>query len=74
MAFELIKALVRSRFADLRDTNEPPTDESCSFILEAYDRAVEEAADSTVGDKEAADAFMRRVVAFRRQPGAGRAG
>ncbi|CAK9787278.1 hypothetical protein CC85DRAFT_284365 [Cutaneotrichosporon oleaginosum] len=68
VSFELIKALLRSRFADLRDTHEPPTDDSCNFILESYDRAIEESSAAGTGDKEAAEAFMRRVVAHRRLP------
>lgn len=68
MSFELIKALLRSRFADLRDTHEPPTDDSCNFILESYDRALEESTSAETGDRDAADAFMRRVVAQRRLP------
>lgn len=61
LAFELIKALLRVRYAHLRDKGEPSDyDETCAEIVEAYDRAVE------VDDKEGAEAFIRRLAAGRR--------
>lgn len=61
LAFELIKALLRVRYAHLRDKGEPVDgDDACAEIVDAYDKAVDG------DDKDGAEAFIRRLAAGRR--------
>jgi general transcription factor 3C polypeptide 5 (transcription factor C subunit 1) len=61
LAFELIKALLRVRYAHLRDKGVPvENDEGCNELVDAYNKAV-------VGDdKDGAEVFIRRLAAGRR--------
>lgn len=62
LAFELIKGLLRVRYAHLRDHGETLSDEGCAEIVETYERAL-------AGDEEteAAEAFIRRLAAGRKK-------
>lgn len=61
ITFELIKALLRVRYAHLRDRNEPAREEATLPLIEAYERALVEGEDG-----EAGEAFNKQLAVSRR--------
>lgn len=57
----MIKALLRVRYAHLRDNNEPAPKYEYQSILDAYEQA-----DGIMDVKEKADTFSRKVITARR--------
>lgn len=57
----MIKALLRVRYAHLRDNNEPAPRSEFQTILDAYEQA-----EGVMNDRDKAETFTRRIVAARR--------